>query len=150
MAEETTVDEEEQDAVKKEEAEIDEDTGGEIFYVDLDPDTGGDIADDGLGHAVNTNRLTGEGILKQADGGSREGSGDGIATGYGEEDCDDQGEIEDGKARKRPRKESLKENRTQRNQESNCGRETMLLELSAGCVTACGHEDSGHFSVVRS
>lgn len=112
VAEKTAVDEEEQDAIENEESEVDEDTGGEIFYVDLDPDTGSDVANDGLGHAVDAYGLIGEGILEQADGGAGEGAGNGIAAGDGEEDRDDQGEVEDREAGKGPGEEGLQQNRT--------------------------------------
>ena len=116
VAEETTVDEEEQDAIENEESEVDEDTGGEIFYVDLDPDTGGDVADDGLGHAIDAYGLIGEGILEQADGGTGKGAGNGIAAGDGEEDRDNQGEIEDREAREGPGEQCLQQDRTQGHQ----------------------------------
>src|SRR5207248_2672037 len=65
-----------------------------------------------------------------------------------EKDSNDQGEIEDRKAGKRPGKERLQQNRRQRHQERNGRGEAMLFELSAGCVAACGHEDSCQFPVV--
>lgn len=139
VAEETTVDEEEQDAVKKEEAEIDEDTGGEIFYVDLDPDTGSDVANDGLGHAVDAYGLIGEGILEQADGGAGEGAGNGIAARDGEEDGNDKREVEDGQTGKGPGKQSLQQNRGKWHQNRYSGREAVLLEFAAGCIAAGGH-----------
>ena len=93
-AEQAAVDEKEQEAVDEGEAEVHEDAGGEVFDVDLDADAGSDVADDGLGHAVDADGLAGEGVLEQADDGAGEGSGDGVAAGDGEEDGDDEGEIE--------------------------------------------------------
>ncbi len=73
--------------------------GGEVFYIDLDADAGGDVTDDGLGHAVDADGLSGEGVLKQTDGGAGECSCDGISSGDREEDRDDEGKIKDGKPR---------------------------------------------------
>ena len=58
--------------VEEEEAEVDEDAGDEVFDIDLKADAGGDVADDGLGHAVDADGLSGEGVLKQADDGAGE------------------------------------------------------------------------------
>ena len=63
----------------------------------------------------------GEGVLKQADGGSGEGSGDGVAAGDGEEDGDDERKIEDGEARKGPGQKGLQQDRGQRNEHRHGG-----------------------------
>ena len=55
-------------AIEEKEAEVDEDSGGQIFYVDLNADAGRDVADDGLRHAVDADGPAGKGILKQTDG----------------------------------------------------------------------------------
>ena len=70
-------------------------------------------------------------------------AGDGVAARDGEEDGDDEGEIEDGEAGKRPGKKGLQQDRAQRHEERDGGGEAVLLELSAGCVAAGGHKDSG-------
>ena len=95
-AEKAAIDEEEQEAVEEEEAEVDEDAGGEVFDVDLNADAGGDVADNGLRDAIDADGLVGEGVLKQADGGSGKSAGDRVAAGDGEKDSDDQGQIENG------------------------------------------------------
>jgi len=143
VAEEAAVNEEDKETVEKKEAEVDEDTGGEVLYVDLDADAGGDVADDGLGHAVDADGLAGEGVLEQADGGAGEGAGYRVAAGDSEEDGDDEGKIEDGEARKRFGKKRLQQDRAQRHEDGNSRGKAVLLELSAGCVAAGGHKDSG-------
>ena len=142
-AEEAAVDEKDQDAIEEEEAEVDEDSSGEVFYVNLNADAGGDVPDDGFRHAVDADGLGGEGILEKADGGSGEAAGDGVTAGHCEEDSDDERKIEDGKPGKGPGEEGLQQDCRQRHQERNGGGEAMLFELSAGCIAACGHKDSG-------
>jgi hypothetical protein len=77
---EPTVDEKEQEAVDKKEAEVDENAGGEVFYVDLNTNAGCDVTDDGLRHAVDTDRLGSEGVLEETYGCSGESAGDGVAA----------------------------------------------------------------------
>jgi len=124
---EPTVDEEEQEAIDKKEAEVDENAGSEIFYVDLNTDAGGDVTDDRFRHTVNADGLGGEGVLEEANSCSGEGAGDGIATRDGEEDGDDQREIKDGEPRKGSREQRLEEDSTQRHQEGDGRRKAVLL-----------------------
>ena len=98
----STIDEEEQEAIDKKEAEVDKDAGSEVFYVDLNTDAGCDVTDDGLCHAVDTDWLGSEGVLEEADSCSGECAGDWIAPRDGEEDRDYQRKIEDGEPRKWP------------------------------------------------
>ena len=142
-AQETPVDEEDEETVEEEEAEVDEDAGGEVFYVDLNADACGNVADDGLGHAVDADGLSGESILEEPDGSPGEAAGYGVAARDSEEDGDDEGEIEDGKAGKGPGEEGLQQDCAKRHQERDGGGEAVLLELSAGCVTAGGNKDRG-------
>jgi len=146
--EEAPVDKKYEDAIEKEEAEVDENAGRKVFDVDLNANAGGNVADHGLGHSIDADGLVGKSVLKQADSRSREAAGDRVAPRNREKDSNDQGEIEDRKAGKRPGKERLQQNRRQRHQERNGRGEAMLFELSAGCVAACGHEDSCQFPVV--
>jgi hypothetical protein len=148
-AQETPVDEEDEETVEEEESEVDEDAGGEVFYVDLDADAGGDVADDGLGHAIDADGLGGESILEEPDGCPGEAAGDRVAARNSEEDGDDEGEIEDGEAGKRPWEKGLQEDRAQRHQERDGGGEAVLFELSAGCVAASCHKDCGQISVAN-
>jgi hypothetical protein len=124
---ESTVDEEEQEAIDKKEAEVDENAGSEVFYVDLNTYAGGDVADDGFRHTVNADGLGGEGVLEEANSCSGEGAGDGIAARDGEEDGDDQREIEDGKPRKGSGKQRLQKDGTQRHQERDGRGKAVLL-----------------------
>jgi hypothetical protein len=126
-SEESTVDEKEQEAIDKKEAEVDENAGGEVFYVDLNTDAGGDVADDGFCHAVDTDGLGGKGVLEEANRCSGEGAGDGIAARDGEEDRDDQREIKDGEPRKGSGEQRLEEDSTQRHQEGDGRRKAVLL-----------------------
>ena len=142
-AQEAAVDEEDQETVEQEEAEVDQDTGGEVFYVNLNADAGGDVADDGLGQAIDADGLIGEGVLEQADGGSGKGAGDGVAARDSEEDGDDEGEIEDGEARKGPGEKGLQQDRAQRHEQRNGWGEAVLLEFSSGCIAAGGHKCRG-------
>jgi hypothetical protein len=145
-AEEAAVDEKDQETIEEEEAEVDKDTGGEVFYVDLNADAGGDVADDGFGHAVDPNGTACKGILEQADGGSGEAAGDGIAARDGKEDGHDEWKIEDGVAGKGSGEKRLQQDRAQWHQESDGGREAVLFELSAGCIAAGCHKDRVWFS----
>jgi hypothetical protein len=124
---ESTVNEEEQETVDKKEAEVDENTGREIFYVDLDPDAGCNVTDDRLRHTVNANWLGGEGVLEEANSCSGQSASDGIAARDGKEDSDDQREIKDGKPRKGPREQRLQEDGTQRNQQGDGRGKAVLL-----------------------
>ena len=108
---ESTVDEEEQEAIDKKEAEVDENASREIFNIDLNTDAGGDVTDNGLGHAVDADGLSGEGVLQEADGCASECSCDGISTGDREEDRDDEGKVKDGKPRERSREKRLQQDR---------------------------------------
>lgn len=133
------VDEKKQDAVDDGEAEGDDNSGQRAFDVHLKPNACSDIANCGFGHSIDTNGLVGEGVLKQSDDRSGEGSGDGAAAGDGEKKDDDEGKIEDGKARKWFREKGLEENRHQRHEYRDDGREGVLLEFSAGSVAVGGH-----------
>jgi hypothetical protein len=126
-SEESTIDEKEQEAIDKKEAEVHENARSEIFYVDLNTDAGCDVTDDGLRHAVDTNRLGSEGVLEETDGCSGKGAGDGIAARDSEEDGDDQREIEDGEPRKGSGKQRLQKDGTQRHQEGDGRGKAVLL-----------------------
>lgn len=138
-AEEAAVDEKEQKTVEKKEAEVDKNSRGEIFYVDLNAYAGSDKADDGLGHTVDADGLVGESVLKEADGGSGKGAGDGVAARDCEEDGNDQGQVEDCQTGKGPGKQGLQQNRRERHQNRDGRGEAMLLEFAAGCIAAGGH-----------
>jgi hypothetical protein len=124
---ESTVDEEEQEAIDKKEAEVDENAGSEVFNINLDTDAGGDVTDDRLRHTVNADRLGGEGVLQETNGCSGEGAGDGVAARDGKEDGDDQREIEDGEPRKGSGKQRLQKDGTQRHQEGDGRGKAVLL-----------------------
>jgi hypothetical protein len=138
--EQAAVDKEEQETVDEEEAEVDKDAGGEIFYVDLDANAGGDVTDNGFGHTVDADRLSSEGVLQQADGGSGECSGDGISAGDSEEDGDDEGKVKDGKTGEGSREKGLQQDCAKRHKHRYGGGKAMLFKLSAGCVAAGGHK----------
>ena len=67
------------------------------------------------------------------------GAGDGVAAGDGEEDGDDEGEIEDGEARKGLGQESLQQDGGERHKQRDGRMEAVLLEFAAGGVAAGGH-----------
>ena len=143
-AEQTAMYEEEQKAVEQGEAEVHEDAGGEVFDVYLDADAGGSVADDGLGHAVDADRLAGEGVLEQADRGACESSGDGVAAGDGEEDGDDKGDIKQVESRERLGQECLQEHGSKGYEQRDGWMEAVLLEFTAGGVAAgCHYWGSG-------
>jgi hypothetical protein len=139
VAEETVIDEKDQETVQDEEAEVDEDTGRKVLYVDLNADTGGYVANDGFSHSIDADEGVAEGVLKQADCGAGKSAGDGIAAGDGEEDGNDERKIENGKLGKGFGEEGLQEYRAQRHQNRDGGREAVLLEFSTGCIAASGH-----------
>jgi len=126
-AKKTAVDKEQQEAVDDKETEVDENAGGKVLDVYLDADASGNVADDRLSHTVNSDRLGCKGILKQADGSSSEGSGDGIAARNREENGDNEGKIEDSEARKGSREESLQQDRAERHQHCHGRGEAVLL-----------------------
>jgi len=148
-AEETAVDQKEQEAVEQKESKVDEDAGGEVFDIDLNADAGGDVADDGFGHAVDPDGLSGQSILQQADGGSGKGAGHRIAPRDSEENGNDEWEIEDRKARKRPGEQGLQQNSAQRHQERDGRGKAVLLEFPARCIAASGHRETVLRFVVR-
>ena len=82
-AEKTTVDKKQKETIDKKEAEVDENAGREIFNIDLNTDAGCDVTDDRLRHTVNPNWLGGEGVLKEADGCSGKGAGEGAIIPMG-------------------------------------------------------------------
>ena len=141
VSEETTVDEEDQEAVDKKKAEVDENASGKVLYVDLNPYARGDEADDRLGHAIDADWLVGEGVLEEADGGPGQCANDRITARDRKENRDDEREIKDRKPGKRPGKKGLQQDRAQWHQQRDCGREAVLLELSAGCIATGGHKD---------
>src|ERR1700686_1328650 len=138
-ADETAVDEEQQDAVEDGETEVDEDAGGEIFDVDLKADAGGEVADEGLGEAVDADGLGRDGVLKQADSGSGKRSGDGRAARDAEEDRYDQGEIEDHEAGERPWQQRLQDDGGDRHEQGHSRVEAVLFEFASGGVAVGRH-----------
>jgi hypothetical protein len=140
VAEQAAIDKEDEKAVEQEEAEVDEDTSGEVLNVNLDADAGGDVSNDRLCHPIDADGLVGECILQEADGGSGQGAGDWIAPGDGEEDGNNERKIENCEPGKRLWKQDLKQDCAQRNQQSDRWMEAVLLKLSPGCVAAGGHK----------
>lgn len=138
-AQQTVVDEKEQDAVEEGEAEGNDDAGQRAFYIHLEPNACSDIADGRLGHSIDADGLVGERVLEQSNDGSGKRSGDGAAPRDGEEEDDDERKIEQGETWKWFREKGLQKNRKQRHKQRDGGREGVLFEFLAGGVAAIEH-----------
>src|SRR5580704_7220877 len=85
----TAVDQEEQEAVEQEKSKVDQDASRQVLDIDLDADASGDIADHRLGHAVDPDGLSGQGILQQTDSSAGKCSSDRVTSGDCEENSDE-------------------------------------------------------------
>src|SRR6185437_4458803 len=126
-------------ALDQAEAEVEQDAIDHVVYVNRKANAGSNVADDGLGDAVDAERMIGQPVLKQADEGAGDRAGDGVAAGYREKDSRNQWEVDVVELCPGFRQHRLEQNAEQGRQHGDDGSKRVLVELGSRCVTVLRH-----------